>query len=78
MPSKMYLPQPNKGATPKPTDMAQLMMARTTALPLVSLGPLKPLQIMLYLSKEIMHSSQMLVTPVTAPVKGKEKHKPWL
>ena len=70
MPSRMYLPQPKKGAMAKPIEIVQLTPARKIALPLVSLGPLKPLQMMLYLSNEIMHSSQMLATPVIAPVEG--------
>ncbi|MPC42778.1 hypothetical protein E2C01_036409 [Portunus trituberculatus] len=69
----MYLPQPKKGAMAKLIEMVQPMQVRKMALPVVSFGPLKPLQIMLYLSKEIKHNSQMLVTPVTAPVGEKKR-----
>ncbi|MPC70170.1 hypothetical protein E2C01_064411 [Portunus trituberculatus] len=71
----MYLPQPWKGVEAKQKEMVQLTQVRNMALLVVSFGPLKPLQIMLYLSKEIKHSSQMLVTPVTAPVGEKDRCK---
>ncbi|MPC31603.1 hypothetical protein E2C01_024896 [Portunus trituberculatus] len=54
--------------------MIQAVAHMAVALPWVSLGPLKPLQMMLYLSKEIMQRVQMLHTPVTAPV-GEKKER---
>ena len=67
IPSGEYPPQPQNGGEALKQPRNQHQRHIRVALPFVSLGPLKPLQIMLYRSMEIQANVQILQTPVTPP-----------